>query len=271
MQSTREILDQIKVNRKKHEAMQTGFSDVDYFLDGGFFKKELIVIGAHTGAGKSQIAGQLFYNIARQGFNCAYFSLEISNEMVLSRMIGAICNIKPTKLRFGNLTPDEENAKLRAEADILSIHNGVSYYDDVYTLEDIEKEITKNNFDLVIIDFIQNVFVNLPTEYTRLSKVALSLQNLAKKKDCCILALSQLSNSSAKEGATSKILEYKGSGAIATVCDLGFFLERERLDYSQALTTKVHPITLTLKKNRRGTSYEFELFYQHPGGRIYGK
>ena len=81
-------------------------------------------------------------------------------------------------------------------------------------------------------------------EYSRLSLISLRLQKLAKEKNCCILVLSQLSNTIAKNINNSQ-LEYKGSGSIATVCDLGFFLERE---------FDLDKLILSLRKNRRGVS-----------------
>lgn len=263
--NTREILDLIEKQKQNHEAMATGFNKLDKplsdgrcLLDGGFFKKELIVLGAHTGIGKSLIAGQMFYRIAQQGFKSAYFSLEISNEMVLSRIVGAIANIKPTKIRFGWLGTEEIDKKISAESKILALGSLVDFYDDVYEMAKIDQIIRENDYEFVVIDFIQNIIDPVADEYSRLTKVSLALQKLAKDKNCCILALSQLSNRQAKDGAKSSTVEFKGSGAIAMVCDLGFIMERKP---GQNLNT------LTVKKNRRGISGEFiELEYQEPGG-----
>jgi len=114
-----------------------------------------------------------------------------------------------------------------------------------------------------VIDFIQNIIVKGMDEYERLSYISLMLQKLAKEKKCCILVLSQLSNSIARNINQSQ-LEYKGSGAIATVCDLGFFLVRE-IDHSISLDK----LTLALRKNRRGVSgQKWELSFEGEGGLI---
>lgn len=100
-------------------------------------------------------------------------------------------------------------------------------------------------------------------EYTRLSYVALEFQKLAKQTNSTILVLSQLSNMVAREKNTA-IVEYKGSGSIATVADLGFFIQRG--DY------ELNPdqLNLFLRKNRRGISgLEFNLAFTRPGGLIY--
>jgi replicative DNA helicase len=264
-QTPKEIIEQIKEAKKDHEALPTGFEGLDKNLDGGFFKKELIVIGAHTGIGKSQIAGQIFHHITNQGYKSAYFSLEISNEMLISRLIGSISNIKPTIVRYGWLQQDQQDQKIEAEAELVSIGEFMNFYDSVYELKDLVKEITENKYEFVVIDFIQNVMdLSVTDEYSRLTKVSLTLQKMAKELNCCVLVLSQLSNQSAREGAKSKVLEYKGSGAIATVCDLGFFLDR---DINGNDTDNV--VSLRLRKNRRGVAgVESLLRYKQPGGRL---
>ena len=118
-----------------------------------------------------------------------------------------------------------------------------------------------------MIDFIQNIVEKGTDEYSRLSSIALTLQQVAKKNNCVIVILSQVSNSAAKEGASGKTLEFKGSGNIATVTDLGFLLERK---FDGMQRGQDNELKLTLKKNRRGGSgIDFPLFFRHPGGWLY--
>jgi replicative DNA helicase len=261
------VLEQIKQNKEGLEFLKTGFDNIDAFLDGGFLRKELIVVGAHTGVGKSYFAGQLMMNIAKQGFRCAYFSLEISNEMVVARMLGAMSNIKPTRIRMGYLTAEEFSAKTKAEMELESLNEMLYFYDIIYNLDEIIALIKAHTYDFVVVDFIQNVMTSEGDEYARLSRVALTLQECAKETNSTILVLSQLSNAIAKEGSKGKVLEYKGSGSIATVCDLGFFIERgEGSDFSNGASN----VKLSLRKNRRGISgQEWTLSFKIPGGHIY--
>src|SRR5712664_3371977 len=103
-----DIIKKIEGSKENIEFMQTGFAKIDRFLDGGFMRKEINILGAPSGAGKSIIAGAIFKNIASLGFKSAYFSLEISNEMVISRLLGMETNIKPTRFIYGLLTQDEQ-------------------------------------------------------------------------------------------------------------------------------------------------------------------
>lgn len=264
MQQLSEVINQIESNKETLEFLPTGFSRIDEHLDGGFLRKELVVLGGHTGVGKSVIAGQILWNIAQKGFKTAYFSLEISNQMIVCRLIGAITNIKPTRIFAGLLTPKEFERKTEAKARLLNFENYMNFYDNLYALTEIQSEIRKNSYEFIVVDFIQNIVATGNDEYSRLSYAALELQKLAKEANSCILVLSQLSNMVAREGRKSPIVEYKGSGSIATVCDLGFFIER-----TEGWEENQNIVRLNLKKNRRGISHVyFEYTYHHPGGRI---
>ena len=262
MKQLSEIIDIIENSKKNIEIMPTGFSAIDAFLEGGFLKKELVVLGAGTGQGKSLFGGTMFYNIASKGFKSAYFSLEISNEMIVSRLLGARSNISPTKIMIKMLAENEEKEKQDAEVELSTFENFMFFYDDLYLLSAIEKEIRTNNFDFVVVDFIQNIMVNGKNdEYERMSFVALQLQKIAKETNCCILALSQLSNQMAREKKNNDLVEYKGSGSIGTVCDLGFFIEKSEID---------NAARVRLRKNRRGVSGStFNFIIKQPGGLIF--
>lgn len=263
-----EVIASIESSRGDMEFMKTGFSTLDEKLDGGFLRKELVVLGGQTGIGKSYLASQLLYNIATQGFKSAYFSLEISNEMIVSRMLGTLSNLKPTRIRVGMLTKEEFESKTKAKVKLESLGDFLFFYDQAYKLTEIISEIKERKFEFVVVDFIQNIFAEGQDEYSRLSRAALELQKTAKENNCTILVLSQLSNVVAREGFTSKVIEYRGSGSIAMVCDLGFFIEREMSVSPDGY--QVDLLNLKLKKNRRGPSgLDFQLSFNHPGGWIY--
>ena len=255
-----EVIEKIEANKGKWEFLKTGFYSLDDALDGGFLRKELVILGGFTGIGKSYMAGQILLNIAKQGFKSSYYSLEISNEMVVSRLIGSLANIRPTRIMAGLLTEEEYQKKLEAKAQLLCFDKYLAFYDSFYQLNQIRKSIDDDKPEFVVIDFIQNIFTVGASEYERLSFASLELQRIAKEQNCCILTLSQLSNRAAREGSDSPTVEYKGSGGISQVADLGFWME-------QRDTNKVR---LVLRKNRRGQSkFTFDLTFENPGGRIY--
>lgn len=260
MKDFHSIQKQIVEDKKTMEVIPTGLFLLDDALEGGFIKKELIVLGGKTGGGKSLMAGTIFYNMASKGYKCAYFSLEISNQMVVSRLVGAKANISPTRLMIHDLAKNERKAVNDADAEI-GAHNGfMHFYDDLYLYPAIEKAIVEGQYDFVVIDFIQNIQLGKQEEYERLSYVALALQKLAKRVNCIILAVSQLSNLMAK-AKPSDVVEYKGSGAIGHAADLGFFIEPGKMGDNS--------LVLKLRKNRRGMAgHALNFTIQQPGGRI---
>ena len=257
-----EIITKIKEDKHSMEFMPSGFRAIDEALDGGFLRKELVILGGSTGIGKSYIAGQVLFNIARKGYRTAYFSLEITNEMVISRLLGQLADIKSTRISAGMLSDREINKYSRSIGQLIAHNDYMEFFDHEYEMTGIEKQIRDNNYDFVVVDFIQNVNTPKEKEYDRLSYVALSFQKLAKEKNLCIMVLSQLSNFVARE-TQDPILEYKGSGSIATVADLGFFVIRG--DH-QLEPEKLYVI---LKKNRRGISgLKFDFMFKGEGGLI---
>lgn len=253
-----DIIKSIKDNKKNLEFLPTGFPKLDEFLDGGFMRKELIVLGAYTGVGKSYIAGSILFNIAKAGFITSYFSLEISNEMVVSRLIGSLSNIKPTRVMSGWLSDFEQSKRIEAESAVEGLNELMDFHDGLYDFGSIVKKIKDEGYEFIVIDFVQNIISNQQDEYSRLSQISLQLQKVAKETNSCILLLSQLSNEAAKRDS----MEYKGSGSIATVCDLGFFIKR-----SEVSIDNDNQVQLILRKNRRGVSgKEFTFSFRQPGG-----
>src|SRR3990167_9562013 len=259
MKRISDVLKDMEQDKKTMEFIPTGFVQLDSYLDGGFLKKELNVLGAYTGVGKSFVAGTIAHNVSRAGFKVGYYSLEISNTMIVSRILGQITDIKPTKISYGMLYDEQKNVLTDAKAELAPYDNFLYLSDDLYKLEEIESSIKQQEFDFIVVDFIQNIIAE-GQEYERLSNVSLSLQQLAKTTNSCILVLSQLSNEAAKRG----YMEYKGSGSIQTVCDLGMFLERETLNKGDTSNR----VKLIVKKNRRGYGGKEIVFeFQQPGGK----
>lgn len=259
----KEIIEQLFQNKGKDICLPTGFYYFDKFLDGGLFRKELIVIGGGSGTGKSYIAGTIFRHVASQGYKSAYFSLEISNAMVSARFIAQDTGIKFSRILYGLLTPEETKKVEDSKIKLQIWEDQMDFYDDIYEYDKLEAEIKKNKYDFVVVDFMQNIVGKGNDEYSVLSSISLRLQKLAKECNCCILALSQLSNSVNRSGG--EIAEFKGSSSIMNVCDLGIFILRK----SNSQTLIQDEFVLKVIKNRRGISgVEFNFKFLQPGGQI---
>lgn len=262
----KQVFEKIQQEKGSHEFIPTGFKGMDEKLDGGFLKKELVVLGGPTGTGKSYLAIHFAMQAANAGFKTGYFSLEISNELVVARMIGMMSNIKAAHVLYG-LHDEGDIEYKKAQAHIFGYSDLFETFDDTYDLAEIDRIAREQKFDMIVVDFIQNVFASKSDEYERLSLVALSLQRLAKALNVSIIILSQLSNLVSKAKDDDRPLEFKGSGSIATVADLGFFLTKG--DNSLALPGTEN-YNLLLSKNRRGASKQLiPLLVRWPGGAFY--
>ena len=116
----------------------------------------------------------------------------------------------------------------------------MTIYDTVFSLPEITARIKKAEkqagVDIVFIDYLQNCTVPGAKDiYTEQSRLIKALQQQAKLSRCCIVALSQLSNSAARED--NGILEFKGAGEIAATADLGLKLNRYKDDERKMLVT----------------------------------
>ena len=145
-----EVSHQITQEKKDIEILSTGIKMIDNLLEGGFLKKELVLLGGKTAGGKSFFATTIFANMATQGKVCAYFSLEISNQMIVSRLVGARANISPTRIMIKILDIQEEARKIEAQSDLTVYDEFMYFYDDLYELEAIEEEIRENKYDFVV-------------------------------------------------------------------------------------------------------------------------
>lgn len=260
-----EIVTKIETDRENLEFMPTGYKKLDTWMDGGFLKKEVIVIGGSTGVGKSYFSGQLMANIAKEGFRTAYFSLEITNEMMASRLIGAHSNIKSTVIIADLMQPSDKQRYIKSRAKLEGLENYMDFYDNVYEFEKIAKEIRDHKFEFVVVDFIQILVIPGRDEYERMTNAATQFQKLAKETGCCIVLLSQLSNEQAVTKLESlNYPQFKGSGAIAMVADQGYYLLRDN-------SLGLQRLDLLMLKNRRGPrpSEPFTYEFQSPGGLLY--
>jgi len=268
------ILDVLKEIKKKHsesEFIPLGLPKLDALFDGGFLRQELVVIGGPTGSGKSFLACHLGKVASAAGFNTAIYSLEISSRTVVARIIGSEAEVKAAKILSGKMSEEEKERVKEATATVLARHSLLEVFDDKYTLKDIFADIKKRGVEVAIIDFIQNIIHPISDQYERLSRVSLEIQKMAKSLNVAMVVFSQLSNLMVREGAETTRLEYKGSGTIAQVADIGMVLFRE--GEIEDLAVNLPPIQhfiLSVRKNRRGPSWQnVRLVMKFPGGSVY--
>ena len=241
-----DCIDQILIDRSegKTKGIQTGIP----FLDKntvGLKECHFWIIGGYTNCGKTQFSLDIIKNIAKD--NLTYFySLEMGKKDLVARLL------KMFEIQHGSFGIDELR-KLQ-----------LKIFTDKNRLEHIKSHIiaTKNKPKVIFIDFIQNIKTDDKSEYERLNNVSIDLQSLALKNKICIVGLSQVSNDSANNDRKS--LGFKGSGAIASACDVGIELSRRKDE--QGLEEV--PFTCKIKKNRHEKTAEIDFEFNKSNGQI---
>lgn len=233
-------------NKVKEYGLDTGYM----FLEDKYIRYMpgyVWIIGAYTSVGKTAVFVDMLCRMHEmKNPRTVIISTEMMEEQnvarFLARQTGHVSNlILSGKIREGQ---DEIEASL----DWFS-KKDIFLFDNLYSLQDIEmrlRQITMSgNIDVVFIDYVQNMsFKGAASEYDKTQKIAKGLQRIAKQLKCCIVCLSQIPNSAAKDD--NGLLEYKGGGELAAVADIGIWLKRNKIDKEL--------LAFEIRKNRHGAT-----------------
>lgn len=257
-------------NKGTLTGLDTGFSNLNNFTS-GFHPEELIIIAARPSVGKSAFAINLAYNIAeRNNGNVAVFSLEMSNEQIVSRIYSNLTNIDLTTLNTGNLTKEEwrkfeltsqDQSKVKILFDDSS---GISIGE---LRSKCRKIAQQEGIKAIIIDYLQLVTVDGLKNNNRQEEVAYisrSLKQMARELKVPVIALSQLSREVDKSKDKKPMMSHlRESGSIEQDADIVMFLHRD--DYYENEKKDIAETELIIAKNRQGKTgtiyFYFELKY----------
>lgn len=252
-------------NRKQHiTGVPTGFSDLDY-RTAGLHGSELILVAARPAMGKSAFALNIATNAALRGNTpVAIFSLEMSKEQMVNRILCSEAMVDSNKVRTGKLE-DEDWGKLAESIGPLS-ETGI-YVDDTPGISIMEirakcrKLKLEKNIGLVVIDYLQLVQGSNKRNSSReqeISEISRSLKILAKELNVPVIALSQLSRAVEQRPDHRPMLsDLRESGAIEQDADIVMFLYRD--DYYNEDSEKKNIAEVIIAKHRGGTTGTVDL------------
>ena len=254
-------------NQKQHiTGVPTGFADLDY-KTAGLHGSDLVLVAARPAMGKSAFALNIASNAAvRAKVPVAIFSLEMSKEQMVNRILCSEAMVDSNKVRTGKL--DEQDwAKLAgalgplSEADI--------YIDDTPGISVMEirakcrKLKLEKNIGLVVIDYLQLIQGTNKRGGSReqeISEISRSLKILAKEINVPVIALSQLSRAPEQRPDHRPMLsDLRESGAIEQDADIVMFLYRD--DYYNEDSEKKNVAEVILAKHRAGSTGTVELLW----------
>lgn len=217
-------------NADEYLGVPTGIKDLDRVIM-GLNKSDLILLAARPGMGKTSFALNIAENVAiNKGKKVAFFSLEMSKEQLVSRILSTKGQIPGQNLRMGKLS-DKEWERLIEAGDLVS--KSPIYIDDTpgITIPEMKAKIRRlGNFDLVIIDYLQLMSSarRIDNRVQEISEITRNLKIMAKELDVPVLTLSQLSRASEQRTDHKPVLsDLRDSGSIEQDADIVLFLYRE--------------------------------------------
>lgn len=214
----------------EYMGVSTGIKDLDRVIM-GLNKSDLVLLAARPGMGKTSFALNIAENVAiNTEKKVAFFSLEMSKEQLVSRILSTKGQIPSQSLRIGKLS-DKEWERLIEAGDIVS--KSSIYIDDTpsITIPEIKAKLRRlGNCDLVIIDYLQlmSSATKINNRVQEISEITRNLKIMAKELDVPVLTLSQLSRASEQRTDHKPVLsDLRDSGSIEQDADIVLFLYRE--------------------------------------------
>ena len=253
-------------NRKQHiTGVPTGFAELDY-KTAGLHGSELILVAARPAMGKTAFALNIATNAALRGnAPVAIFSLEMSKDQLVNRILCSEAMVDSNKVRTGKLGEDDW-VKLAGAIGPLS--EAEMYIDDTPGISVMEirtkcrKLKMEKNIGLVVIDYLQLVQGNKRTasREQEISEISRSLKILAKEINVPVIALSQLSRAVEQRPYHRPMLsDLRESGAIEQDADIVMFLYRD--DYYNKESEKKDIAEVIIAKQRGGQTGTVELLW----------
>lgn len=254
-------------NKAGLTGLPTGFRDLDR-MTSGLQPSDLILVAARPSMGKTAFTLNIAQNVGvRQHKTVAFFSLEMSQEQLVQRLLCQIAHIDSQKLRTGQLNSDEEWIRLTDACD--KLYESPIYIDDTPGISVAEMRSkarrlkSEHGLDLIIVDYLQLMQGrNAESRQQEISEISRSLKALARELKVPLIALSQLSRSvESRQDKRPMLSDLRESGALEQDADIVSFLYRE--DYYDKETENQHITEVILAKHRNGPVGSVKLYFKN--------
>ena len=255
--------------------LPTGLSELDIKL-AGMQDSNLLILAARPGVGKTSLALNIGLHVAQtQKKGVAIFSLEMSKEELVDRLLVSHADIDAWRLKTGRLTPEDTQAVIEAMGDLAE---SPIYIDDTAGASILEmrtkarKLKASHNISLVIVDYLQLVDPGrrMDSREQQVSYVSQNLKNLARELKVPVLVLSQLNRM--VEQRTSKkpqLADLRESGSIEQDADVVMFIYQEN-ESDDMLDTNKRMMKLSIAKHRNGALADIDMMFRGDRVKFYG-
>jgi replicative DNA helicase len=252
-----ERLERIFREGKSITGVSTGYTELDKLLS-GLQASELLILAARPSQGKTALALNFAENISiRAGSPVAFFSLEMSKESLLQRLVASVAQIDAHKFRSGHLS--REDWRRMTEA-LGTISSAPLWIDDAGSTSVLEigakarRLKREKGLSLVVVDYLQLItgrgrFSNRQEEVSSISR---GLKGLAKELQVPVLVLSQLTRAPEREERGPQLSDLRESGAIEQDADVVMFIYRPHWSKMDASPEEREQAEIQVAKQRNG-------------------
>jgi replicative DNA helicase len=259
-----------KLHRSSGEmrGVPTGFQALDNKI-AGLQKSDLIILAARPSMGKTSLALDIARKAAvEHSVPVGIFSLEMSSQQLVDRMLSAESQVEAWKIRTGhNLSIDTDFKAIRDAMDRLS--NAPIYIDDqpannILKMRAVARRLkSEKGLGLIIVDYLQ---LMVPTQsrnsdnvVQQVTEISRSLKQLARELEVPVIALSQLSRAVEQRGGEPRLSDLRDSGSIEQDADMVWFIHRE--DKYNKESARPNIAKIMIEKHRNGPTGVVELYF----------
>ncbi len=267
-------IDELHRDKGKLRGVPTGFTGIDNLL-AGLQRSDLVVLAARPSVGKTSFALDIMRNVAlRTKKPVGFFSLEMSKEQLVDRLICAEANIDLWKLRTGRLSEHDDDFPRIGDA-LGKLSEAPIYIDDspvasIMTIRTKARRLqSEHGLSMIVIDYLQLMEAKTSNSDNRVQEVAeisRGLKQIARELNVPVLALAQLSRAAElNKPAIPRLAHLRDSGSIEQDADVVMFLYRKAADRNyqpdeltpeEKTTAEVH-----IAKHRNGPTGMVKLFW----------
>lgn len=261
-----ERLDGLHKDKNTLRGIPTGYKELDGLL-AGLQNSDLIILAARPSMGKTSLALNIAQHVAvSEGIPVGIFSLEMSKEQLIDRMLSSEAGIDSWKLRTGNLE-DNDFEKINKAMGTLS--EAPIFIDDSAMANVMEMRTkarrlqSENDLGLLVIDYLQLMSGRNPNGENRvqeISEISRGLKGLARELNVPVIALSQLSRSvEMRNPKIPQLSDLRESGSIEQDADVVMFIYRE--DYYEKDSERKNMADILIRKHRNGPTGDIQLYF----------
>lgn len=254
----------------------TNFKRLDEKIH-GFEEGQLNVLAGRPSTGKTALALNIIWNLAKEGYPTTFFSLETGGNNIVERLTSAISNVPLYKIKKSDGLSDDEVDNVMAAINSIKQHSNFRIEDHAQITPQDVREVAMKDSDkphVICIDYLQLMKSDLPQKDRRLEveKISRDLKIIAKETGCLIIALSQLSRGvESRQDKRPMMSDLREAGGIEQDANMIFMLYRDDY-YNNELAdndTGKSDIELNVAKNKDGETGVVELEFYKKTQRFY--